>query len=80
MADIRKFPSRKDTRKDGQRSGARYSFACSDVGYQCDWRTEASSEEELMNQVEEHGRATHNFQQLSDQKRFKLRNNIHRAA
>jgi len=76
MADIRSFPSGKDK----AHSGTRYSFACSDVGYQCDWRTEASSEDELMDQVEEHGRTAHNFQQLSDQKRFKIRNNIHRAA
>lgn len=33
-----------------------------------------------MHKVEEHGREAHNFQQLSDQKRFKLRNNIQRAA
>jgi predicted small metal-binding protein len=75
MADIRSFPSDKD-----KQSRARYSFACGDVGYQCDWRTEASSEDELMDQIEEHGRTAHNFQQLSDQKRFKIRNNIHRAA
>jgi predicted small metal-binding protein len=75
MAQIHEFPSRK-----GSKRNERYSFACSDVGYKCDWRTEASSEEELMDRVEEHGRSAHNFQQLSDQKRFKLRNNIHRAA
>jgi predicted small metal-binding protein len=72
----REFPSRKASKP----SGARYSFACSDVGYKCDWRVEAATEDELMDRVEEHGRMAHNFQQLSDQKRFKLRNNIHRAA
>lgn len=76
MAQVREFPSRKEN----PQKSTRYSFACSDVGYQCDWRTEASSEDELMDRVEEHGRSAHNFQQLSDQKRFKLRNNIHRAA
>jgi predicted small metal-binding protein len=75
MAQVREFPSRKDSQQN-----KRYSFACRDVGYKCDWHTEASNENELMDQVEEHGRAAHNFQQLSDQKRFKLRNNIHRAA
>jgi len=75
MADIREFPSSKNT---GDKS--RYSFACSTVGYQCDWRAEAATEDELMQQVEEHGRTAHNFQQLSEQKRFKIRNNIQRAA
>ena len=77
MADIREFPHQ---RMDKHAQSPRYTFACRDIGYQCDWRTEADSEEKLMEEVEEHGRSAHNFQQLSDQKRFKLRNNIHRAA
>jgi predicted small metal-binding protein len=76
MADIREFPHQRVEKG----NHPRYSFACSDVGYKCDWRAEADSEEKLMDQVEEHGRSAHNFQQLSHQKRFKLRNNIHRAA
>ncbi len=80
MADrknnVREFPAQ--NRRD--QSQGRYSFACSDVGYQCDWRADAASEDELMHKVEEHGREAHNFQQLSDQKRFKIRNNIQRAA
>lgn len=74
--NIRQFPRQNDRTP----SQGRYSFACSDVGYQCDWRADASSEDDLMNQVEEHGREAHNFQQLSQQKRFKIRNNIQRAA
>lgn len=74
--NLREFPARND------RNGAHrpYSFACTDMGYQCDWRADAVSEDELMHKVEEHGRQAHNFQQLSDQKRFKIRNNIQRAA
>jgi predicted small metal-binding protein len=75
MADIREFPSGTNTA-----GSKRFSFACSNVGYDCDWRAEAGSEDELLQQVEEHGRTAHNFQQLSQQKRFKIRNNIQRAA
>jgi predicted small metal-binding protein len=76
--NVHEFPTRRETKQD--RSQGRYSFACSDVGYKCDWRADAATEDELMHKVEEHGREAHNFQQLSDQKRFKLRNNIQRAA
>lgn len=74
--NVREFPGATDrTANQG-----RYSFACSDVGYQCDWRADAASEDDLLRKVEEHGREAHNFQQLSQQKRFKIRNNIQRAA
>lgn len=75
--NVHEFPR---TEGKHHRSQDRYSFACSDVGYPCDWHADAATEDELMKKVEEHGREAHNFQKLSDQKRFKLRNNIQRAA
>jgi predicted small metal-binding protein len=63
-----------------QGAGADYTFRCADMGYQCAFETHGGSEEEVMNQVEQHGREAHNMQQLSDQKRYKIRNNIRRAA
>ena len=74
--NVREFPAQNKS----EQNQDRYSFACSDVGYPCDWHADADTEDELMTKVEEHGREAHNFQQLSDPKRFKLRNNIQRAA
>ena len=63
-----------------QGTGVDYTFRCADVGYQCGFEIHGSSEEEVMNQVEQHGRAAHHMQQLSEQKKYKIRNNIRRAA
>lgn len=63
-----------------QGTGADYSFRCADVGYQCSFETHGGSEEDVMNQVEQHGREAHNMQQLSDRTKYKIRNNIRRAA
>lgn len=58
-----------------------YSFRCSDAGFQsCTWQTTASSENELMKKVEQHGRETHNIQQLSPDQRRHIQSAIHRQA
>jgi predicted small metal-binding protein len=36
--------------------------------------------EEVLQRVEEHGRQNHNMQNISDQLRYKIRNNIRLAA
>jgi predicted small metal-binding protein len=63
-----------------QGTGADYTFRCADMGYQCSFETHGGSEEEVMNTVAQHGRESHNMQQLSDQTRYKIRNNIRHAA
>jgi predicted small metal-binding protein len=64
----------------GTQQNQPYEFRCADVGYECDFKTTGTSEEEVMQHIEEHGREAHNMQTLSDQKKYKLRNNIRRAA
>jgi predicted small metal-binding protein len=39
-------------------------YTCRDVGVDCDWRTTGATEEEVMRNVREHARATHNLQEI----------------
>jgi len=79
--NIRPIDSGRTSKKQSkQADGADYTFRCADMGYQCSFETHGGSEEDVMAQVEQHGRETHNMQQLSDQKRYKIRNNIRHAA
>ena len=57
-----------------------YSFRCADLGQKCDWEVSGRSLEEVLHQVEEHGRENHNMRNISDQLRYKIRNNIRLAA
>jgi predicted small metal-binding protein len=57
-----------------------YSFRCADLGHKCDWEVNGRSSEEVLQRVEEHGRQNHNMQNISDQLRYKIRNNIRLAA
>jgi predicted small metal-binding protein len=72
--NIRDFPS---TQRSNQ--GA-YSFRCADLGQQCDWEVHGSSQEEVVQQAEEHGREAHNMRNISEPMRYKIRNNIRLAA
>jgi predicted small metal-binding protein len=52
-------------------------FRCSDVGFKdCKWQAQGRSEEELMPQIERHGREAHNIQHLDDNTRNRVRNSI----
>ena len=36
-------------------------FHCKDVGYDCEWGLEGSSEEEMLPKIEEHAKEVHNL-------------------
>ena len=40
------------------------SFGCSDVGVNCNWTTNADSEEELMKKIKEHANTVHGFKEI----------------
>ena len=60
-------------------SSASHSFRCADMGHaNCRWEASGDSEEEVMRQVEEHGRKDHGMSDWSEAMRRKVRDNIHR--
>jgi hypothetical protein len=59
MADIQgKNPTGRTPGREGS-GPANYSFRCSDIHSTCNWQTSANSEDELMRNVERHGREQH---------------------
>lgn len=40
------------------------SFGCSDVGVNCNWTTNADSEEDLMKKIKEHANTVHGFKEM----------------
>jgi len=53
-------------------------FRCADVGNtDCGWETSGSTEEEIVQRAEEHGRRDHGMSDWSDAMRKKVRDNIH---
>jgi predicted small metal-binding protein len=42
-------------------------FACKDVGYNCTWQLEGSSEEEMLPIIEKHAAEVHNLTQFKDE-------------
>jgi predicted small metal-binding protein len=63
------------------REGRDLHFRCADVGDpQCKWEARGSSEEELMPQIERHGREAHNINNIDGSMRNRIRTNIRRAA
>jgi predicted small metal-binding protein len=58
--------------KSGQKT-----FRCADMGYkECGWEVSGRSEEELMPQIERHGRERHGIDNLDNESRQRVRNNI----
>lgn len=56
-------------------------FRCKDVGFEnCPWEARAKNEQELMPQIEKHGREQHGIQNLDQQTRDKVKNAIRPAA
>jgi predicted small metal-binding protein len=65
----------------GSSGQGNYSFRCADAGYkECNWQTHGSSPDEVMRNVEQHGRQQHNLTNLDDETRNKVRSNIRQAA
>ncbi len=57
------------------------SFACADVGHdQCNWTVRGRDENELMPQIEQHGREKHGLRQMDEDTRKRVRGAIRRAA
>ncbi len=42
-------------------------FHCKDVGYDCTWSLEGSSEEEMLPKIEEHAKEVHNLTYFKDE-------------
>jgi predicted small metal-binding protein len=42
-------------------------FHCKDVGYDCEWHLEGSSEEEMLPIIEEHAAKVHNLTHFKDE-------------
>lgn len=56
-------------------------FRCKDVGYaNCPWEARGQSEQDLMPQIEKHGREAHGIQNLDQQTRDKVKHAIRPAA
>ena len=52
-------------------------FRCADVGNaDCRWEVSGRTADELMPQIERHGREAHNIQNIDDNLRRKIRDNI----
>ena len=50
----------------GEDNGKKH-FHCKDVGYECEWQLEGSSEEEMLPVIEQHAEEVHNLTQFKDQ-------------
>jgi len=62
-------------------SGGNYSFRCADAGQKdCTWETKGSSEDEVLRNVEKHGREKHNISSFIGETRDRVRNAIRRVA
>ena len=63
-----------------QGAQGKMNFRCSDVGPKnCDWQVSGNSEEEIMPQIEQHGREKHNLT-IDEETRNKVRGAIQRKA
>jgi predicted small metal-binding protein len=58
--------------KSGQKT-----FKCADMGHkECSWEVSGRSEEELMPQIERHGRERHGISNLDEDSKRRVRSNI----
>jgi predicted small metal-binding protein len=56
-------------------------FRCADVGDKnCNWEARGRNEDDIMRQVEQHGREKHNIQNIDDNMRQRIRGAINRQA
>lgn len=80
MADIQgKNPTSRTPGREGTGQG-NYNFRCSDIHSTCDWQTWANSEDELMRNVERHGREQHDMAEFDENTRNQVRSHINRRA
>lgn len=63
-----------------QSQGETYRFRCADAGHkECPWETRGSSPDEVMRNVEQHGREQHHLT-MDDNTRNQIRSKIQQAA
>jgi predicted small metal-binding protein len=56
-------------------------FKCADMGHKdCSWEVSGRSEEELMPQIERHGRERHGINNLDEDSKRRARSNIRERA
>ncbi len=64
-----------------QRRSGEKTFRCADVGFaECRWEVSGRTEDELMPQIEQHGRQHHGIQHLDDNTRHRVRDAIRTRA
>ncbi len=63
-----------------QQSG-NYVFRCADAGFkECPWETRGSTPDEVLRNVEQHGRQEHHLSSIDEETRNRVRSNIRQAA
>jgi predicted small metal-binding protein len=51
-------------------------YTCRDIGVPCDWRVRGETEEEIMKEIREHAKNTHDMQQIPADLEQKVRHAI----
>ena len=51
-------------------------FECKDIGVNCGWKCQAENDQEILRQVEEHGRQVHGMQQIDPELRSRIQAKI----
>ncbi len=76
MAEERNTGRNPSASTPGPEGAGRKTFRCADVGFaDCRWEVSGPSSDELMPQIEQHGRESHGINQVDD----KIRQRIHHA-
>ncbi len=61
--------------------GGNYHFRCADLGNStCQWEASGRTEEDVIRQVEQHGREQHNLSEWTDDIKNRVRNLMRRIA
>lgn len=80
MANPNKPDQPKGMQSSQPHTGETYRFRCADAGQKdCPWETRGSSPDEVLRQVEQHGREQHHLS-MDDTTRNQVRSKIQRAA
>ena len=75
------FSGQQGSQQSSSQSGGNYSFRCADVGQkECSWETKGSSEDEVLRNVEKHGREKHDISSFVGDMRDRVRGAIKRVA
>ncbi len=64
------------SRTPGSEGAGPYNFRCSEIHSSCNWQTSGSSEDEVMHNVERHGREAHGLSNWDENTRNRVRSSI----